>query len=200
MKSILEIRRFFKKREEEEYIDIPSLLRHAFCFGLFLLGAVGFYTSYTIYLLGSHAALQETLLHIYEYCTIFKYSAGFLSQLLLMSIFWSLGRSVEDDMDDEEEPMETEIEEGMEDEDLVFATLGNEEFDTEDADLQAQMWNNLVRTGRPSPSLFGASVKDNNPLAKHVKKYKVGSSLIRSTMSASKVTEDGNFRSSNKSN
>lgn len=92
--SILDIRRFFKERNDEAYIDLPSLLRHALCFGLYLLGSVGYYVSYTIWVLRINSGWVSTLQNIFFICTIFKYSSGLISELLLMHIFWSLGTKV----------------------------------------------------------------------------------------------------------
>jgi hypothetical protein len=47
--SVMKIRRFFKKRNDEEYIDLRALCRHASCFVFYLVGAIIFYTAYNIY-------------------------------------------------------------------------------------------------------------------------------------------------------
>jgi hypothetical protein len=49
MKSVLNIRNYFRKNDAEDYINTGMLLRHALSFGLYLLAIVVFFVVFCFY-------------------------------------------------------------------------------------------------------------------------------------------------------
>jgi len=114
--SLFSIRRFFKDRDAIDSIDVRALLRHAAAFGLYLLATVVDSSALTLVV----SIPSDTTLQIYIIAEVFWALMLFVSQVLLGIIFWNL--STEDEL----------------------SSVIIEEFD-EDAELQADMWNLLIR-------------------------------------------------------
>jgi hypothetical protein len=93
VQSVIQIRKFFKDRNDESYIDTASLCRHATCFGLYLLFVVIYYTTFTIYTLNPTAANFAR----FTWVTMFYMTGNLISEFLLCQIFWSLGTKIEKD-------------------------------------------------------------------------------------------------------
>lgn len=117
VRSLLKVRSFFKDRDAADSIDIRALLRHAAAFGLYLVATVVDISAMVLVV----AFPSDVTLRIYLGVEVFWALMLFVSQVLLGIIFWNLGTS-------EDEPTS-----------VIVA-----DFD-EDAELQANMWNMLVR-------------------------------------------------------
>jgi hypothetical protein len=120
--STISIHRFFKARNQTDYINTPMLLRHAAAYALYLLSSMFYFGSLFVYILSPFSAKAST---VFLYSVVIFMFAQMISELLLMTIFWDLGKALE-----LEESFVSEIE--------------AVDFD-EDAELQARMWNHLVR-------------------------------------------------------
>jgi hypothetical protein len=121
--SVLKIRAFFKRQQAEHFINVGMLVRHAACFGLFLITTIGYFGAFAMF--SSHPGVKFYW-DAFCWSHIFYYSGSMMSQVLLCVIFWNLGTSTKEE--DEDDVFEVEI----------------EDFD-EDAELQANIWNSLVR-------------------------------------------------------
>jgi hypothetical protein len=117
--SVFRIKRIFRERNAENYINSGMLLRHASAFGLYLVAAVVYFSFWTAV---SMAPFDEKLYNIFLCVSASFFVAQFISEILLCTIFWSLGTAVPEPVIKEEESPEVV------------------NFD-EDAELQAGMWN-----------------------------------------------------------
>lgn len=91
LKSVISIRNFFKARNDLEYIDIATLVRHAVCFGSYLLFCSLYYLTYTYYILdGSHFSFV-----VFTWSTNLYLVGNFVSEALLCQIYWSLATKVD---------------------------------------------------------------------------------------------------------
>jgi hypothetical protein len=130
MKSVLSIRRFFIDHNAQEFINTRMLLRHATAFGLYITCTAAFFTVLSMYVWS-----PSTTLYNYTAGTgIFFNCGSFISQVLLFNIFWDLSVKIE-------KPRDRFL--GHQDVEIA-------EFD-EDAELQANMWNSMVRQETLSP-------------------------------------------------
>lgn len=122
---MLSIRSFFIERNAKDFINTSMLLRHATSFGLYITCTVVFFTVLSMYVWSPSTKL-------YEYTAgagIFFNLGSFISEALLFNIFWDLGNKIERETAERSS----------------FVEIKAEDFD-EDAELQANMWNSLVRT------------------------------------------------------
>jgi hypothetical protein len=93
--SVYRIKRFFDKRNAQDYINTGMLARHAVAFGLYLTTTLAFFISYQVYTLHpTNAAIYN----VNQWTCIFFNVGSFTSQLLLCNIFWELGGKVEQRM------------------------------------------------------------------------------------------------------
>lgn len=134
VQSVVKIRRFFKERGDEGYINTKVLCQHATCFGSYLVACVFYYAAHSVY------TMYPTSFYFYIFTwTSTAYLLGnVFSGLLLAQIFWSLGTDLSNEQDD------PQGDEDGDKESLDFTDTFIEEFD-EDAILQARIWNSLVR-------------------------------------------------------
>jgi hypothetical protein len=92
VKSVFSIRKFFKKRNATNYINIPMLLRHSVAFVLYLLSTVADYGTFALYL----AFPNDYTFNLFMTFQDFWVVGGFVSQVLLCQIFWDLGTDTRD--------------------------------------------------------------------------------------------------------
>lgn len=120
IRSVFQIRDFFKKREALEYIDTQMLVFHGLAFGLFMV-------STGLLLCASLSWFQGIDKFWLIACDIYNFGS-FISQLFLTRILWSLGTIVRARAT---APVET------------FPEVVVADFD--DAEIQVTIWNNFVK-------------------------------------------------------
>lgn len=130
--GVLNINRFFTERNAKDFINTAMLLRHASAFGLYLFSVFLYYGGHTLHSIDSS---NNTLWNIFLMGGICGYIGGLVAQLFLCAIFWDLGKKVK--------PVKPGIA-GIDEEDIIEIT---EDVFDEDAELQANIWNSLVRKG-----------------------------------------------------
>jgi hypothetical protein len=91
--NVLAIRRFFKDNNAILFINVGMLMRHAVSFGLYLLTTVAFYVAFTAYALFPES---DEVFGVLNLTAIFYYSGQLLSEALLCSIIWALGKESEE--------------------------------------------------------------------------------------------------------
>lgn len=128
VQSVLAVRDFLKKRGAEDFINTAMLMRHAYAFGLYLFTTCLFYMGWTIYAFDPKGAY--TFL-IFNLAAIINFIGSLASETLLCFIFWDLGKKIE--------KPKTFEEDYMDDMEIV-----SEDFD-DDAEMQANIWNSMVR-------------------------------------------------------
>lgn len=91
IKSVMNIKKFFKEHNAENFINLPVLMRHAAAFGLYLIGTsvmgivgVWFGTDFN----------RETF-EIYSWFFMAEICIEFVSGMLLCEILWPLGTKTE---------------------------------------------------------------------------------------------------------
>jgi len=134
--NVLKIRNFFKQRGDEEYIDSGMLLRHGSAFTLYLIAAVFDMLTFLVYSIYSE---NQTVWIIYVVEDDFMTLVSFLSQLLLCSIIFVLGKNLK------AKPVEAERAPTIADQQELQEVPEAQPWD-EEAELQANMWNTFVRT------------------------------------------------------
>lgn len=97
IQTVLKIRRYFKERNAEGFINTAALIRHAICFGLYLLTIVAYFGTYTLFTFKNTAFTYNFFVIAY----LFWATGSTVSQLLLFQILWSLGTKSEVQEDDE---------------------------------------------------------------------------------------------------
>lgn len=116
VRSVQTIRTYFKERNDEDYINTSMLMRHAFAFGLFLIGTILKYAAFTVYSIYPNSGFAW---NAYSVALIFCQLTSFVSQYLLCVIFWGLGEKNEDDLtDDDSHTVSLEVEDFDEDAEL----------------------------------------------------------------------------------
>jgi hypothetical protein len=94
MISVFRIRRFFVDRKATDYINTGMLIRHALAFGLYSVTQLTFYAAYILFAFNPNNPGVISILNIVGMVYVY---GGFLAQLLLANIFWSLGKKDEDE-------------------------------------------------------------------------------------------------------
>ena len=117
--SVLKIRRFFKERNDEGYIDTAALSRHAACFGSYTL----LYTFYNLSFIVYANFPNLITWTIFMFSNIIYLYGNLFSEILLCQIFWSLGSKVQYAKNEIEQEMIIEF------------------VEDEEAELTANMWN-----------------------------------------------------------
>lgn len=128
----MSIRRFFIDRNAADFINTSMLLRHAACFIIYIVTTFSFFLAFGYY------TFKPTI-QVYEVAAVVGicFSLGSaVSQVLLCMIFWDLGKKIEKaDFDPTESRQQSPS---------VLDVIVSADFD-EDAELQANIWNSLVR-------------------------------------------------------
>jgi hypothetical protein len=162
-KAVIEIRRFLIDNDHADMINLSQMVIHSGAFAFYLFAEVIYYGTWTM-----RVNRSATNLLIYaQYGTSLYLILNFVSQILLMVIFWDLGDKEKVLFEDEEVELDP------------FAMMLCE-FD-EEQDLQARIWNRFqkeetagsrastLRVERVSEALirdtlkeFGASIRATN--------------------------------------
>jgi len=140
IKSVLDIRRFFVEQKAMDYLNNDRLLKHAVCFGLYIVTTAVYFIVLGIWTLNPTAQGYQ---YVAATGIFFQIGSG-ISQILLCQIIWVLGKKVLGKAPDDH----VRTSEGI----IV------EEFD-EDAQLQAEMWNSLVREDEKVQSAYIVSAQ-----------------------------------------
>jgi len=114
------------------------LIRHSTCFILYIITVTLFYCAFGYY------TFKPTTQN-YKYAAaigIFFNVGSCISQLLLVNIFWGLGTNLKKNQGDQSRDSETT---GRRQSILSAIVDIHEEAFDEDAELQANIWNSLVR-------------------------------------------------------
>jgi drug/metabolite transporter (DMT)-like permease len=133
------IRKFFKERNATDYINTAMLLRHGFAFGLYLVCSTA---SAVMLLFVNLNPLNPAYFSLFCCVFIADLIGQLISELFLCEIFWHLGTDTTKQSAQSEPGQESEQDEEILCEPVEVET---EEFD-EDAELQAKIWNSLVRS------------------------------------------------------
>jgi hypothetical protein len=118
--SVFTIREFFKSKDASEVINTSNMILHAGAFGLYLLADVVYYIAMDLNVIWPE---NPQVVRFFDDACVFFIFANFMAQLLLVVIFWDLGRK-----------------ELAVDDDDSAVNLVTGEFD-EEAELQARIWN-----------------------------------------------------------
>jgi len=92
--GVVKIRNFFKKQGAENFINTPMLMRHAASFGLYLVTTVVFFISFSLMALSPYDLFFWNLLNL---VAIFYYVGQLISEILLVQIFYDLGKKTDKD-------------------------------------------------------------------------------------------------------
>jgi hypothetical protein len=114
--TVISIRRFFRKKNETEFINTGMLWRHALTFGLYLLGAIGYFGSFVFVIL---YPTNPAVFNTFETICLFFWPVQLVSEILLCTIFWDLGKKKVNDTNEERgRPMSVHVEDFDEDAEL----------------------------------------------------------------------------------
>lgn len=111
------------------------LVRHSGAFALYLIATAVFFTGFTIYIFKTSNSFHFVIFNIEE---SFYYICSLFSELLLIKIFWDLGKKIEKS----EKPQQ--VSSGDQERESEVIEVTEEDFD-EDDELQANIWNSMVR-------------------------------------------------------
>ena len=89
--SIFKIRRYLKSKDIPELVNTKQMLLHGGAFGVYLLMSMYYGATLTLVLIEKSKRTRD----IYEEATVSYILANFVSQCLLIVIFWELGYKVE---------------------------------------------------------------------------------------------------------
>lgn len=153
-KAVIEIRQFLIDNDHRDMINLSQMVIHSGAFAFYLFAEVLYYGTWTM-----RVNRSNTSLLIYaQYGTSLYLILNFVSQILLMIIFWDLGDKEKVLFEDEEVELDP------------FAMM-LAEFD-EEQDLQARIWNRFqkedttgmrastLRVERVSETLIRDTLKD----------------------------------------
>lgn len=140
--SVLSVRSFFKENEAAAVINPSQMMIHAGAFGIYLIGIIVFYGTWVL----RTDMDRNQVPKIAKLGESFFLIANFVSQLILVAIFWNLGRKVNFIPDNESEYLNTE------------SALNEQDFD-EEAELQMRIWNNFQREDHAAASGIGSTYK-----------------------------------------
>ena len=121
IKSVLQIRNFFKEHNATEFVNTNMLLRHGAAFGLYLVCTI--VTAISLMLVNIYSENQK-IYNIFSICFIADFLGEFVSQVLLCQVFWEWGK---------EEPQWNYKQE-----------TNNAINDEKDDGIDAKIWNTLV--------------------------------------------------------
>lgn len=127
VQGIVKVRLFFVNKGAEDSMDTKNHIIHSLSFILYLLAGCVYYVMFSIHVF--QPKLDVAWTHYFE-AGIAMYSANFLAQILLVIVFWELGKKEQELPDTATECSEQEPE--------------VEGFD-EDAEMQARIWNSFNR-------------------------------------------------------
>jgi hypothetical protein len=124
---VLKVRRYFNDKHAQDQMNSAIMLLHASAFGIYLLSVS------LVMVARTYGGITENQQFLNKTLTA-AIIGDFISQLLLIAIFWDLGKP-------ENIRRESEISSTM------FAAVEVDEFDDE-AELQARIWNRFQRGDR----------------------------------------------------
>lgn len=119
--AIFKIKAFFDRQEASNELNLVVMILQGSAFGLYLLADLLYYVLRTLYFIkSSRIEMLNTSITVYLWM-------NFVAQLLLIAIFWDLGKPLEEDR-----------------EDTMESTPVIEDFDDE-AEMMARIWNTFQK-------------------------------------------------------
>jgi len=91
IRSVVSIKRFFVKEEAEDHLNTDMLIRHAVCFGLYIVTTAVYFIALGVWTLNPTDQTYSWAAS----CGIFFQVGSAISQALLCQIFWELGKKIE---------------------------------------------------------------------------------------------------------
>lgn len=119
-------------------LNTRVLLVHAGAFGLYLLSEMVYYIAIILNVIFWQSRSGSFFESFYKFSCLFMIYTNFLSQCLIIVIFWDLGKKKKQ----APRPQPTEVEEVPRTE--SYQTVVVEEID-EEFEMQAQIWTNFIR-------------------------------------------------------
>lgn len=148
--SVVQIRNFFRERNDEEYINTGMLLRHSGAFALFMLTDLLRFITFTFFVLHP---FDPTTLKVYLLAKVFWIFGSAISQILLSQIFWVLGQKLQaHQIQNKEEPEEADKDDFKPNvrrsaPSNSTVSINAEDYDVND-EMQARIWMTLVRSAK----------------------------------------------------
>lgn len=137
LRSMLKIRAFYKKNQAQDQVDTGSLLRHGVAFVLYLVASALLLPARLLY------DYNVDYLYVYQWTLMADTIAQFISQVLLIIIFWNLGKKRSESRPiPASQPINLERPE-TEEESAISVEV--ETVEDVDLDLDARIWNGFKR-------------------------------------------------------
>jgi hypothetical protein len=156
LSAVKDIKKIFKTREKESFLNMQMVYLHSIAFLLFMLASAFNYTCMIIYFFNTQG---DTVFDLYTWGCIVQGLTSFVAQMFLVVILWDLGKGKRDLNLSSRQKQKVRVHIGKQErikmlegalsssdmDDINKDSFTMEVMSSEDIHLQTRMWNKFVK-------------------------------------------------------